>query len=88
MRGELKAALDMLELAGSYARQCGATQEEIHAVVESGPIDLETHGGEAIEVAGAQIGEPGEWRRIASIEALMEGLGDDPHAAPYRGGDA
>jgi hypothetical protein len=62
-RGELKAALDMLELAASYARQCGATQEEVRVVVESGPSHVGTQGGEAIEVDGARLGEPGEWQR-------------------------
>lgn len=62
-RGELKAALDMLELAGSYARQCGATQEEVRRVVESGEIYIETHGREGVEDGDNFYGEPQEWQR-------------------------
>jgi hypothetical protein len=62
-RGELKAALDMLELAGSYARQCGATQDEVRRVVEGGPTYLETYGREGVEDRDSFHGEPEEWQR-------------------------
>jgi hypothetical protein len=62
-RGELKAALDALELAVAHARTRGATDGEILQVVGRAPDYVETFGGEVIEVDGARFGEPGEWQR-------------------------
>ncbi len=74
-RGELKAALDLLQLAASHAARSGATAEEIRQAVEGPPIDLETYGGEVVEVDGAQMGEPGEWQR--GYVALDQNGGED-----------
>jgi hypothetical protein len=44
---------------------------------------------EVAERNGADLGDvKDDELRIASIEALMERLGPEPHAAPFKGGDA